>query len=64
MTVGQIRSRDIVRAPRSCSLLEAVVLMRQHHVGALLVTDDAPNEKQVVGIVTDRDLVLPRSAPG
>lgn len=38
--------------------------MRQHHVGALLVTDDAPNEKQVVGIVTDRDLVLQAMALG
>jgi len=58
MNVGQIRSRHIVRAPRSCRVGEAAALMRQHHVGALLVTNDVPDDARVVGIVTDRDLVL------
>ena len=64
MNVGEIRSRNIVRAPRSCPLLQAAILMGQHHVGALLVTEDRPNEDRVVGIVTDRDLVLRAMALG
>jgi CBS domain-containing protein len=64
MNVGEIRSRNIVRAPRSCALLQAAILMRQHHVGALLVTEDPPNDDRVVGIVTDRDLVLRAMALG
>lgn len=64
MTVADIRSRNIVRAPRSASLREGALLMRRHHVGALLVTDAAAGEERVVGIVTDRDLVLQATAAG
>lgn len=64
MNVGQIRSRNLVRAPRSTLLLQAAILMRQHHVGALLVTEDPPDQARVVGIVTDRDLVLRAMAMG
>lgn len=38
--------------------------MRQHHVGALVVTDDAPDHYRAIGIVTDRDLVLQAIAEG
>lgn len=58
MTVGQICSRSLVRAHRSLRLQPAAQLMRQHHVGALLITDDPPDDGRVLGLVTDRDLVL------
>jgi CBS domain-containing protein len=64
MNVGQICSRNLIRAPRSMLLLQAAVLMRQHHVGALLVTDEPAGDPRVVGIVTDRDLVLRAMAMG
>lgn len=32
--------------------------MRDHHVGALLVTDDEPQDDRAIGVVTDRDLVV------
>lgn len=64
MNVDRIYSRNIVSAPRSSSLGEAAALMRQHHVGALLITDDSLNENQVLGFVTDRDLVLQGLAEG
>lgn len=45
------------------SALAAARLMRQHHIGALVVVD--ANEKtQPVGILTDRDLVLALMAEG
>lgn len=64
MNVGQIHSPNLVRVPRSGSLHQAALLMRQHHVGALLVTADPPDNARVIGIVTDRDLVLRGLAMG
>jgi len=42
----------------------AAALMRRHHVGALLVTDDEPNSDRAIGIITDRDLVVQVIADG
>lgn len=64
MKVKRIYSRDVIRAPRSVSLQEAAILMRQHHVGLLVVTDDEPNEDRAIGVVTDRDMVLQAIAEG
>jgi len=64
MDLEQISSRTIVRAPRSCRLREAAQLMKTHHVGALIVTEDPPEDTRVAGIVTDRDLVLKAMADG
>jgi len=64
MNLEQISSRTIVRAPRSCRLREAAEMMRRHHVGALIVTDDEPHDGNAIGIVTDRDLVLQAMAEG
>ncbi len=43
--------------------LQTALLMRQHHVGALVVVDALENSRPV-GIVTDRDLVLAVMAEG
>ena len=64
MKVKRICSRNLVCARRSFSLQEAAVLMREHHVGALLVTEEGPREDEFIGIVTDRDLVLQALAEG
>lgn len=45
------------------SALQTAQLMRQHHVGALVVVD-AAEKSRPVGIVTDRDLVLAVMAEG
>jgi signal-transduction protein with cAMP-binding, CBS, and nucleotidyltransferase domain len=64
MNVARIYTRTVVSVPRSHSLQQAAALMRRHHVGALLVTDDEPNIDQAIGIVTDRDLVMQAMAEG
>ena len=64
MKLERISSRPVVRAARSCTLQEAADLMRRHHVGALVVTNDVPNQHRVLGIVTDRDLVIKAMAEG
>jgi CBS domain-containing protein len=64
MNVERICSRSIVTVPRGANLGEAAALMKRHHVGALLVTEDGPEVSRGVGIVTDRDLVLYALAEG
>jgi CBS domain-containing protein len=58
MNAGELSTRTIVRVPRSCRLQAAAELMRQNHVGALIVTEDAPDDGHAIGILTDRDIVL------
>jgi len=64
MNVGRICSRGIVSVHRRANLGDAAELMKTHHVGALLVTDDAEGADRAVGVVTDRDLVLYALAEG
>lgn len=59
MSVGQFCNRDTVIASKQDSIVEAAKLMRQHHVGCVIVVeDDAHSAATPVGIVTDRDLVI------
>lgn len=58
MPVGELCIRQVVVAPRKASVLEAAKLMRQYHVGDVVVTDDVDGRRAPVGIVTDRDMVL------
>ena len=63
MPVSEICNREVVYALRENSTLEAAKLMRQHHVGDLVVVDDKAGVKVPVGIVTDRDLVVEIMGP-
>lgn len=64
MPIGEICKREVVIAQREDTVLQAAKLMRQHHVGDVMVVDDRGEGKRVpVGIVTDRDLVVEVVAP-
>lgn len=58
MAVGEICNRDVVFVRREDTVLEAAKLMRQHHVGNLVVVDEKSGRRTPVGILTDRDIVL------
>jgi CBS domain-containing protein len=58
MALGEICNREVVFAQRETTVLEAARLMRQHHVGDLVVVDESAGKRVPVGIVTDRDVVL------
>jgi CBS-domain-containing membrane protein len=67
MTIASICTRTVVTVDAASTLTEAARRMREHHVGALVVTQTAPQGTAVVGVVTDRDLaveVLARGAGG
>jgi len=58
MPVGELCIRQAVVTSRNTSVLDAAKLMRQHHVGDIVVTDGVAGRRVPVGIVTDRDIVL------
>jgi predicted transcriptional regulator len=58
MKVEEFRSHRIVHVPMTCTVRDAAKQMRDQHVGALIVTEDSAPTGRVVGIVTDRDIVV------
>lgn len=58
MPIGELCNRDVVFATRSDSIREAARLMREHHVGDVVVVDEKDGVRKPVGIVTDRDIVI------
>jgi CBS domain-containing protein len=58
MPIRDLCRRGAVTIDHGATLVEAALLMRAHHVGALVVTSDEGGAHRVSGIVTDRDLAL------
>jgi len=58
MNVGEICNRDVVVAYRNTRLCDAARLMREHHVGSLVIVVERQSERVPVGIITDRDIVV------
>ena len=58
MSIGEICNRDVVFALKSNTVQEGAQLMREHHVGCLVVVENGSEPPRPVGVVTDRDLVV------
>lgn len=58
MRVDEICSRRIVHVPASATLQNAARLMRDQSLRALFVTEPGVTGMRVIGIVTDRDMVV------
>jgi CBS domain-containing protein len=58
MTVGHFCNREVVICGRESTIVEVAQLMRQHHVGDLVIVEDREDVTVPVGIITDRDLVV------
>ncbi len=58
MPIGDICIREVVTATRDTTIQEAARLMRENHVGDLLVIQGSNGTRTPVGIVTDRDIVV------
>lgn len=56
MKIGEICTRDTVIAKKDSSIFEIAKLMRQYHVGDIVVVNEGENAP--IGIVTDRDIVI------
>jgi CBS domain-containing protein len=58
MLIGELCNRNVIYCKAKTSVLEAAQLMRNQHVGDLVVVDEPNGERLPVGLVTDRDLVV------
>lgn len=64
MLVTDVCNHEVVAATRDESILDTVKLMRDRHVGSVVVVDDSNGERSPVGILTDRDIVIELVAEG
>ncbi len=64
MPIGAICNREVIFVQRDTTVLEAAQLMRQYHVGALVVVETITDRRMPVGLITDRDLVVEVLATG
>jgi len=58
MTVGQICNRVVVFAFRNTPLPDAAKLMRDNHIGSLVIVDESDRGRIPVGMLTDRDIAI------
>jgi CBS domain-containing protein len=58
MKVGEYCNRNVVTVTSTQNLVEAARLMRDQHVGFLVVVDAEAERLRPVGVLTDRDIVV------
>lgn len=58
MNIGAICSRAVAVGESGTSVAQAAKLMRDHHIGALVVVNGGDGARVPIGIVTDRDMVV------
>jgi CBS domain-containing protein len=64
MGLSEICNRSVVVTARDTSVEDAARLMREHHVGSLVVVDESARGRKPVGILTDRDIAIEVVAAG
>ena len=64
MPISEFCNPNVICAQRTTTVVEAARLMRQHHVGDVVVVDHVGGRRLPVGIVTDRDIVVEVVAAG
>ena len=64
MAIGEICNREVVFARRDESVKSAAELMREHHVGDLVIVEEANGQRVPCGVLTDRDIVVGVVAKG
>ena len=64
LNAGRICSHDLQTVTRQHDLVQAAQLMREHHVGALVVVEQNNSQRRAIGMLTDRDIVTAVIANG
>ena len=64
MMIGEICNRVVIFAHETMPLSDATKLMREHHVGSLIVVKEEGPGRIPIGIITDRDIVVEVLAEG
>lgn len=58
MLLKEFCTTDVAWCTRDTTVLEAAQMMRQKHIGDLIIVDDPNDEFTPVGLITDRDIVV------
>ena len=58
MTVGEFCNREVVITTQEATIREVAKLMRQYHVGDVVIVDRSKTPPKPIGIITDRDIVV------
>lgn len=64
MSVGECCTREVIVIGETKTVSEAAKLMRECHVGDLVVMQDKEPRQKPVGIITDRDIAIEIVAAG
>jgi CBS domain-containing protein len=64
MNVGRICKHQVVTVAPQTELVVAAQLMREKHIGYLVVVESGPDVARAVGVLTDRDIVVSIVARG
>lgn len=58
MQLGEACNREVIIITDNSSVIDAAKLMRDYHVGSIVVTKKDGGITKPIGIITDRDLVI------
>ena len=58
MTIGAICTRKVITVDREIDIPVAARVMRDNHIGYLVVTDARSGGSVPIGVITDRDIVV------
>ena len=58
MTIATLCTRDVVHIESLESVAEAARLMREHHVGSVVIVEHDQSRMRPVGMITDRDIAV------
>jgi CBS domain-containing protein len=58
MTIGAICTRQVITVDREIDIAAAAGVMRENHIGYLIVTDARSGGSAPIGVITDRDIVV------
>ena len=64
MAVGELCNREVVVARNDITVRSAAQLMRERHVGCVVLVEEHDGKHRPCGIVTDRDIVVAVTALG
>ena len=58
MLLKEFCTTEVAYCTRDTTVLEAARLMREKHIGDLVIVDDPDEDLAPVGLITDRDIVV------
>lgn len=58
MKLGSICNREVIVALKEETAANAITLMREHHVGELVIVEGVGSHVVPVGVLTDRDILI------